>query len=69
MNFPTYTVKVRANRTYDMAGLFDMLRYDRATVETWDRDRDEEFVLTLRAPRFTLDRWHSFGLYPVEVVR
>lgn len=53
----------------DMAGFLDMLRYDRAVVESWShRFRDltqkgnDTWTVTLLADRFTPDRWSSFGL-------
>lgn len=64
-----YTVKV-TNRNYgagDWPGFLDMLRYDRPTVRTWDHDSNGVFSVELEFDRLpTLDRWHSFGLYPVE---
>lgn len=57
----------------DMAGFLDMLRYDQCTVETWginDSHDASAFVVTLAyAPGSwpTLERWHSFSLFPKEV--
>ena len=65
---PVYRYKVRirvreAGRGFgDMPGFLDMLRYDAATVETWDRTQDG-FEVTLRSERVTPARWGSFGLH------
>jgi hypothetical protein len=55
----------------DIPALFDMLRYDAATVVSWDRDKDprdrDGWTLTLRSNVFTPERWRSFGIRP-EIV-
>jgi len=55
----------------EVASLLDMLRYDAATVVSWDRAKDlrdrHGWLVTLRSDRYTPDRWASFGLYPKEV--
>lgn len=76
MKNKTKTAKVTiTSRDVDLAGLFDMLRYDRCTVESWSHDgdpahaRQSTYTLTLRSRpdatpgfEFTKDRWASFGL-------
>jgi hypothetical protein len=49
----------------DLAGFLDMMRYDGATVRDWTRADRYSFTATLTGPRFTPDRWRSFGMYPV----
>jgi hypothetical protein len=52
----------------DIPALFDMLRYDAATVVTWSRAKDardrDGWEMTLRSDRYTPERWHSFGIRP-----
>jgi hypothetical protein len=63
-----FTVRVRVGRAGDpgfyLAGFFDMMRYDGATVEKWDRE-DSTFVVTLKSSVVTPGRWASMGL-PVK---
>lgn len=60
------------NHNSVLAGIFDMLRYDNATVETWNHSADgptgEQWELVIQSERFTPDRWASFGLYPKETL-
>lgn len=52
----------------DMAGFLDMLRYDGATVESWNRSGTAyEVTLSTEVQRFTPDRWRSFGISTVVV--
>lgn len=48
----------------DIAGLLDMLRYDRAVVVSWSDDGDGIFTIYLEADNPSFDRWRSFMLYP-----
>lgn len=58
-----FTVKV-PNRSMWLAGLFDMLRYDRAVVVDSHRDAESDvWVLTLQSERLTTARWESFGIF------
>lgn len=66
------TVRLRGDRQgTDLAGFLDMLRYDGATVVSWDRVDGDAFLVTLQSRvdgyGFTNDRWASFGLYLKEV--
>jgi hypothetical protein len=55
----------------DMPYFIDMLRYDAATVLTWDRSglpNQSRWIVTLDSVRFTPARWNSFGLFPKPVI-
>ena len=69
MNEALYKVIVKTD-DMTLAGLFDMLRYDRAQVHDWTYGAGDAFIVTVkRTDGFpvTTERWHSFGLYPREV--
>lgn len=74
----------RRNKTFVISVLFkpgrsgnewsaflDMLRYDRATVDSWDEDRETGAIqVTLHkenAPH-TIERWKSFGINVAELL-
>jgi hypothetical protein len=63
-----YIVRIHAGTTSDIGGFLDMMRYDRAIVRTWSVETDQGrpfYAVTIETPRpATLDRWHSFDLYP-----
>ena len=60
----------------DLPGFLDMLRYEGATVLSWDHSQPgvsstlgpssrETYTVTLSGPRQPVyDRWRSFSLYP-----
>lgn len=60
----------------DLPGFLDMMRYDGAQVESWDRVDSNNtpnlygernvWQVRLVGPRFTPDRWSSFGLRSIE---
>jgi hypothetical protein len=57
-----------------MAGFLDMMRYERAQVETWDevarpasRALGATYMVQLVSSGFTPDRWRSFGFVPMEM--
>ena len=51
----TYTIRFRSDRTTDLAGFLDMLRYEGSRVEGWGRDGDH-YTINLRAEGFRLDQ-------------
>ncbi len=73
-----YSVRVRVRGMDrgggDLAGFLDMLRYDGATVIDWmlwnsDDGRENGFTVFFLTDRpATMDRWHSMGMYPTEVL-
>ena len=66
--FTRFTVRIDADRTFDMGGFLDMLRYEGSTVRGWNRDGGAYSVdLLVDAHRYTPDRWRSFGIVPTQV--
>lgn len=69
--------RVRIQPARDLPGLFDMLRYDRATVIDWNHASASQsatgrefYTLTLTSPVTpTIDRWTSFGLVVTDIER
>ena len=72
-----FRFRVRIRPDHDLPGLFDMLRYDRATVIDWNhasasqsQTGREFYALTLTSPVTpTTDRWSSFGLVVTDIER
>lgn len=66
-----YRVVINAARANSLVALFDMMRYDQATIVDWTRGHsgllpdsvngDTMWTLTMRG-RCTRDRWLSFGM-------
>lgn len=52
-----------------LGGLFDMMRYDGSTVESSMAAGIVGFTLVLRRDNLphTIERYHSFGIYPEEL--
>lgn len=61
-----YEWEVEVN-DYELDAFLDMLRYERCTVMDWaplryERGRGQRYTVALTGPRFTPERWASFGL-------
>ena len=62
----TVEAEVAVDLTRDASGFLDMLRYDQARVVDWTYGGPgphHKYTVTLRAERFTPDRWGSFLLF------
>lgn len=70
----SFAMRHGASTTNDMvlAGLFDMLRYDRSRVARWSHEQQPSgsvWILELEAERKpAIARWASFGIHAEVVV-
>lgn len=56
-----YEVRFRVGMM-GLGGFLDMLRYDGGVVQSWDKVDNDTYVVRLRGPRLTIDRWTSMGI-------
>lgn len=66
-----YRVVINTRRSNSLVALFDMMRYDHATIVDWTHGTDglvpvnegaDQWTITLRSVTCTRDRWGSFGM-------
>jgi len=67
-----FTIRLPAieGRALDLTGLLDCMRYDLCRIVDWNiepKSYGKIWVIRLEGAEITLQRWQSFGLFPLNI--